>query len=509
MNITTIREKYPQYADLPDKQLVDALHDKFYNDIPIKQFYAKVGLIQTAPANENVTSLNSTKIIKEQNNKAIVSNSYTSAAQAIESTQAKLAIQKKVERSWIRPLTANKDLKCTVQVRLMSDGTVISAEVISSSGDEIFDRSVENAVEKSSPLPVPNDKELFAEEFRTFQFLFNPSTSIAKTTQRENKDTVSSNQGPLSKEDAAWLAAYDKQNPPIAKTTQRENISKHLEVSSTKSSFSENDQVTGGLTYIASSVIFGLVVFYVLTKGLKGKEKDSATNLGRLYDRNTTMLYLWIWERMGVCNSIIFGIGVWQAFNKVDSAKYFIWVAMILGFAIQWINSDIEDKARYKEREIEEYKRLALEKIKNKEEAIIREKRQAEKERQSKELIEWKITHPNLGFVYILKNEMANGHLKIGFTDRESTTQRIKEINSGTGVIGKWQLVKNWHVDNARDCESILHNHKELKGIRTQKDREFFEINEEEAVVIVQEIMDKRGYYIGRKYWKDGEYREI
>lgn len=220
-------------------------------------------------------------------------------------------------------------------------------------------------------------------------------------------------------------------------------------------------------------------------------------------------LIRWIWERMGVWNSIIFGIGLWQAFNKVDSAKYFIWVAMILGLAIQWINSDIEDKARYKEEEIEKSKRRALEEIKNKEEEIIRVNRQAEKERQRKELIEWQITHPNLGFVYILKNEMAKGHLKIGFTDRESTTQRIKEINSGTGVIGKWQLVKNWHVDNARDCESILHNHKELKGIRTQKDREFFEINEEEAVVIVQEIMDKRGYYIGRKYWKDGEYRKI
>ena len=56
----------------------------------------------------------------------------------------------------------------------MSDGTVISAEVISSSGDEIFDRSAENAVQKASPLPVPNDKELFTQEFRSFQFLFNP-----------------------------------------------------------------------------------------------------------------------------------------------------------------------------------------------------------------------------------------------------------------------------------------------------------------------------------------------
>ena len=96
------------------------------------------------------------------------------AAQASESTQAKLAIQKKVERSWIRPPTVNEDLKCTIKVKLMSDGTVISAEVISSSGDEIFDRSAENAVQKASPLPVPNDKELFAQEFRSFQFSFNP-----------------------------------------------------------------------------------------------------------------------------------------------------------------------------------------------------------------------------------------------------------------------------------------------------------------------------------------------
>ena len=96
------------------------------------------------------------------------------AAQASESNQAKLAIQKKVEHSWIRPATANEGLKCTIKVKLMSDGTVISAEVISSSGDEIFDRSAENAVQKASPLPVPNDKELFTQEFRSFQFLFNP-----------------------------------------------------------------------------------------------------------------------------------------------------------------------------------------------------------------------------------------------------------------------------------------------------------------------------------------------
>ena len=49
MNITTIRGMYPQYEDLTDKQLVDVIHDKYYSNIPIKKFYAKVGLIKPHP----------------------------------------------------------------------------------------------------------------------------------------------------------------------------------------------------------------------------------------------------------------------------------------------------------------------------------------------------------------------------------------------------------------------------------------------------------------------------
>jgi TonB family protein len=96
------------------------------------------------------------------------------ATQRVEAEQAKFAIKQKVNRSWIRPVSTTAGLKCTIRVRLLSDGTVMDAEVISSSGDEDFDRSAENAVNKASPLPVPKDKELFAREFRSFQFLFNP-----------------------------------------------------------------------------------------------------------------------------------------------------------------------------------------------------------------------------------------------------------------------------------------------------------------------------------------------
>jgi len=46
--------------------------------------------------------------------------------------------------------------------------------VIGSSGDPIFDRSAENAVRKASPLPVPQDRNLFNQEFRVFTFVFKP-----------------------------------------------------------------------------------------------------------------------------------------------------------------------------------------------------------------------------------------------------------------------------------------------------------------------------------------------
>jgi colicin import membrane protein len=59
----------------------------------------------------------------------------------------------------------------------MSDGTVIDAVVVTSSGDDVFDRSAENAVHKSSPLPVPKDKDLSSKAFKSFKFLFDPDRS--------------------------------------------------------------------------------------------------------------------------------------------------------------------------------------------------------------------------------------------------------------------------------------------------------------------------------------------
>ena len=82
-------------------------------------------------------------------------------------------IQDKVNRNWIRPPGSREGLVCVVKVRLIPGGEVVGASVIQSSGDPLFDRSVESTVLKASPLPLPPDPELF-DHFREINFKFNP-----------------------------------------------------------------------------------------------------------------------------------------------------------------------------------------------------------------------------------------------------------------------------------------------------------------------------------------------
>ncbi len=46
MNISEIRQKYPQYEHVNDQQLADALHEKYYSHVPKDVFYSKIGLSQ-------------------------------------------------------------------------------------------------------------------------------------------------------------------------------------------------------------------------------------------------------------------------------------------------------------------------------------------------------------------------------------------------------------------------------------------------------------------------------
>jgi colicin import membrane protein len=82
-------------------------------------------------------------------------------------------IQEKVRRNWLRPSGSSDDFTCTLEVSLIPGGDVAKARVVQSCGSTVLDRSVESAVFKAAPLPVPRDAGLF-HHFRELRFVFSP-----------------------------------------------------------------------------------------------------------------------------------------------------------------------------------------------------------------------------------------------------------------------------------------------------------------------------------------------
>ena len=83
--------------------------------------------------------------------------------------QYMMQIDQAVENNWLRPATSSEEQSCEVIVTQTMSGDVIDVQLQSCSSDNAFQRSVERAVRKASPLPLPPDPELFD---RKIQFTF-------------------------------------------------------------------------------------------------------------------------------------------------------------------------------------------------------------------------------------------------------------------------------------------------------------------------------------------------
>ena len=80
-----------------------------------------------------------------------------------------MQIDRAVESNWLRPATTSEEQSCEVIVTQTMSGDVIDVQLQSCTSDNAFQRSVERAVRKASPLPLPPDPELFD---RKIQFTF-------------------------------------------------------------------------------------------------------------------------------------------------------------------------------------------------------------------------------------------------------------------------------------------------------------------------------------------------
>ncbi len=80
-------------------------------------------------------------------------------------------IRQKVTRNWIRPPGAGAGLECEVLVTQIPGGEVAAVRVDRCNADDAVRRSIEAAVLRSSPLPLPADPALFE---RNLRFTFKP-----------------------------------------------------------------------------------------------------------------------------------------------------------------------------------------------------------------------------------------------------------------------------------------------------------------------------------------------
>ncbi|MBL0690493.1 MAG: GIY-YIG nuclease family protein [Alphaproteobacteria bacterium] len=85
------------------------------------------------------------------------------------------------------------------------------------------------------------------------------------------------------------------------------------------------------------------------------------------------------------------------------------------------------------------------------------------------------------GIIYILTNSIFKDNIiKIGITNR-TVNERIKELNSQTGVPFPFICYSAIEVDNYKDIEKIIHEGYRSSKSQTYKTKEFFEVNPEDA----------------------------
>jgi colicin import membrane protein len=106
----------------------------------------------------------------EANKKPAVSRAQ-SRKMALLKKQYKTSIMQKVQRNWLQPANMKKDSFCKVMVFQLPSGDVENIEILSCNADDVFIRSVKQAILKASPLPLPKRDDIFDEKI---EFTFKP-----------------------------------------------------------------------------------------------------------------------------------------------------------------------------------------------------------------------------------------------------------------------------------------------------------------------------------------------
>jgi len=117
-------------------------------------------------------------IARAELSQAIAAEEQASATATADEMAASFSalIQQTVIGYWSRPPSARNGMEAELSIQLIPTGEVVSVQVIRSSGNQAFDRSAVNAVQKAGGFPelqkLPNRE--FEKNFRRFRLLFRP-----------------------------------------------------------------------------------------------------------------------------------------------------------------------------------------------------------------------------------------------------------------------------------------------------------------------------------------------
>ena len=88
------------------------------------------------------------------------------------------------------------------------------------------------------------------------------------------------------------------------------------------------------------------------------------------------------------------------------------------------------------------------------------------------------------GYVYILVNGAYPNKCKIGMTT-STPEKRLAQVNSA-GVVNDWELAYAYKCSRPFDFEQAIHLR--LDDLRSRADREFFDIDLNDAIYLIEEM---------------------
>ena len=175
--LAAIKEKQQKEKLAEQKHLAQIKQQKLALERQRQQEEAQLAKARSQRAKEEKALQQMDKERKEQDLQRQLAEEQQRLAQQNQQRQSTIdryrsMIEAAVRKHWQIPPGARAGMECVLRVRLLPSGEVIRVELVTSSGNTVFDKSVELAVRQASPLPVPKVETGLFDVFRDLRFPF-------------------------------------------------------------------------------------------------------------------------------------------------------------------------------------------------------------------------------------------------------------------------------------------------------------------------------------------------